>query len=66
MLALLFVAVLIIPTIWLGLFIKWYKEDAQLKWTDKTEKIQILCQSPRNTPLPDSLALSVLDQSPIS
>jgi hypothetical protein len=39
MLALVFVAVLIIPTIWLGLFIKWYKEDAQLKRTNKTEKI---------------------------
>jgi hypothetical protein len=39
MLAFLFVAVLIIPTIWLGLLIKWYRDDTQLKRANKTENI---------------------------
>ncbi len=39
MLALLFVAVLIIPVIWLCLFIKWHREDTQLKGANETESI---------------------------
>ncbi len=39
MLTLLFVAVLIIPAIWLWLHIIWYWEDTQLKRANKTENI---------------------------
>jgi hypothetical protein len=42
MLAFLFVAVLIIPTIWLWLHIKWYREDTQVKGTNKTENIKFV------------------------
>ena len=53
MLTFLFVAVLIIPTIWLGLFIKWYREDTQLKRRTKLKTFKFTDQPRRSIPFPD-------------